>query len=144
MEGSKVRGCLQELGIGLFLLISTGVVIGIEAVPVVFDCSWNFERSKTKGDIMAISCALDEFAIQNGGHYPESLDDLLLLNSENQPYLAFKMPMDKWGVPYRYDNTGDRGPWPCVYTLGRDGVPGGTGEDEDISNLTLLGFWEDP
>ena len=44
-----------------------------------------------------------------------------------------RMPKDPWGNPYQYLNPGNNGEID-IYTLGRDGRPGGEGLDADIGN----------
>jgi general secretion pathway protein G len=52
------------------------------------------------------------------------------------PYLARpRVPLDPWQRPYRYQTTPDGGF--VVLSLGADGQPGGTGEDQDITSATL-------
>ena len=50
-----------------------------------------------------------------------------------QPHVEAKMlsslPLDPWGKPYGFQRQGERG---LVFSLGRDGAPGGEGEDADI------------
>ncbi|RLA60852.1 MAG: hypothetical protein DRR04_04515 [Gammaproteobacteria bacterium] len=51
-----------------------------------------------------------------------------------------KIPEDPWGRPYHYEKLRRLHPAPKtykLYTLGRDGVAGGTGEDADIGNWQL-------
>lgn len=88
---------------------------------------------------MAISSALDDYAINNEGHYPKGLEALVTPDENGEAYLKRRsVPLDAWSNPYLYEApVGGRGP--VVYTLGRDGLPGGSGEDEDFSNLLLLG-----
>ena len=43
------------------------------------------------------------------------------------------MPRDPWGYPYQYLNPGNHGEVD-IYSLGRDGQPGGEGLDADIGN----------
>ena len=38
-----------------------------------------------------------------------------------------------WGQPYRYRRI-RHGGQPDIYSLGRDNAPGGTGEDQDVTN----------
>src|SRR5690606_42103800 len=47
------------------------------------------------------------------------------------PYLQRGVPMDPWGNPYVYRVPGAFGDYE-VLSLGRDGKPGGEGEDADI------------
>ena len=50
-------------------------------------------------------------------------------------YLKKGVPSDPWGQPYSYKRPGSHGEYDIV-SFGRDGVPGGSGEDAD------LGSWE--
>jgi general secretion pathway protein G len=43
-------------------------------------------------------------------------------------------PLDPWGRQYIYENPPRRSKKYDLYTLGADGMPGGTGEDTDIGN----------
>ena len=47
-----------------------------------------------------------------------------------------RVPKDPWGNPYQYLNPGNNGEID-VYTLGRDGRPGGEGIDADIGNWNI-------
>lgn len=46
------------------------------------------------------------------------------------------LPLDPWGHPYAYRREPARG---VVYSLGRDGQEGGSGEDADIYNPAVKG-----
>jgi general secretion pathway protein G len=50
----------------------------------------------------------------------------------NGPYVK-SLPMDPWGRPYNYRIPGERHAYD-LFTLGADNAPGGTGENEDVSN----------
>jgi general secretion pathway protein G len=47
------------------------------------------------------------------------------------PYLKKSVPSDPWGRPYVYRIPGAKGEFEVV-SYGRDGKPGGTGDDADI------------
>jgi len=50
------------------------------------------------------------------------------------PYLSRPVPKDPWGRDYVYTYPGIANPATYdLYSLGRDGLPGGDGEDADIS-----------
>ena len=51
----------------------------------------------------------------------------------NGPYLKKAVPQDPWGKDYVYKIPGERGDYDLM-SLGKDGQPGGTGENADISN----------
>jgi general secretion pathway protein G len=51
------------------------------------------------------------------------------------PYLRQALPLDPWGRPYQYVAPGLANPTSYdLYTLGKDGRPGGTGEDADLTS----------
>jgi len=95
-------------------------------------------KGKAVADITAIGSALDEYAIANGGKFPGSLDALVTPDVNGQTFLdARHLPQDPWGSEYRYEPPGPGQPKPRVYSYGKDGRPGGTGDDADVDNLTL-------
>jgi len=50
------------------------------------------------------------------------------------PYLRKAVPPDPWGKPYIYRTPGAQGGDYDLLSYGKDGQPGGTGEDADLSN----------
>jgi len=49
------------------------------------------------------------------------------------PYLRKPVPLDPWGRPYLYMSPGEKNPNGYdLLTYGRDGRPGGEGEDGDV------------
>jgi general secretion pathway protein G len=60
------------------------------------------------------------------GRYPATVDGLRPLAPK---YLA-SIPDDGWGRPYHYESDGGS---VRIWTLGRDGLPGGTGADADLA-----------
>ncbi len=51
----------------------------------------------------------------------------------NGPYMRRGIPQDPWGRDYHYRYPGEHGAFD-IYSLGRDGSPGGTGEDAEVTN----------
>jgi len=43
------------------------------------------------------------------------------------------VPLDPWGKPYLYKAPGEKGDFDIV-SYGKDGQPGGSGENADITN----------
>jgi general secretion pathway protein G len=129
-------------GFSLAELMVVIVILGLLATLVVPEVVGALRRAfggKLKADIMAISSALDDYAISNAGSYPDSLEALVTPDENNVTYLKQKsVPLDPWGNEYLYEQPTGGGE-PRVYTLGKDGSVGGEGENEDISNLKLLG-----
>ena len=50
------------------------------------------------------------------------------------PYLKKDVPLDPWGHPYVYGQPGTHQNDFDLLSYGRDGKPGGTGEDADLTN----------
>jgi general secretion pathway protein G len=49
------------------------------------------------------------------------------------PYLDKEIPPDPWGRPYQYSSPGRNGPYD-LFSFGKDGRAGGTGDAVDITN----------
>jgi len=91
-----------------------------------------------KADILAIRAALDEYALNNGGKYPATLDVLIAPGSDGHTYLATKaVPRDPWGNAYHYDPPSAAYAKGYITCYGADGKPGGQGEDADIDEFLL-------
>jgi len=62
---------------------------------------------------------------------------VLTERSETHPGgLLSELPTDPWGNPYEYRLPGQHGTFDII-CYGRDGAPGGTGEDADIGSWEL-------
>ncbi|MEM9172326.1 MAG: type II secretion system major pseudopilin GspG, partial [Pseudomonadota bacterium] len=95
-------------------------------------------------DLRTIESALGVYRLDNFS-YPtteqglealvERPNDPNLDNYDPEGYLK-RMPEDPWNRPYVYLNPGQRGDID-IFSLGRDGRPGGEGEDADIGNWDL-------
>lgn len=89
-------------------------------------------------DIVTLESALAEYAINNAGIYPDSLEPLITPDVNGATYLAKRgIPKDPWGREYRYEPPRSGRPDPRVFTLGRDDQAGGTGEDADVDNVSI-------
>ncbi len=51
----------------------------------------------------------------------------------NGPYLKKSVPLDPWGQPYVYSIPGQKAEFDLL-SYGKDGRPGGTGDNADITN----------
>ncbi|MGC9023154.1 MAG: type II secretion system major pseudopilin GspG, partial [Dissulfurimicrobium sp.] len=83
--------------------------------------------------------ALDAFRLDNG-RYPTTEEGLKALREKppgldtwNGPYLPKPIPKDPWGHDYVYRCPGEHGDYDII-SYGRDGQPGGEGEDADITS----------
>jgi general secretion pathway protein G len=116
-------------------LVSAAAVLGVGACEhrcAVAVCG------KAKSDIIAIDCALKDYAKQHAGAYPERLELLTIPDANGRTYFeSGKLPRDPWHNDYLYDRPSAGRAEPRVYSLGKDGKPGGDGDDADVDNSLL-------
>lgn len=96
------------------------------------------EVTAARTQVEAIARALESFRLDNGG-YPSAEIGLRALISRptnlprwNGPYLQKEVPLDPWGHAYVYRPVAANGRDFELLSLGRDGRPGGSGENADI------------
>jgi len=134
--GRGARGfTLLEL---LVVLVILGLLVGIVA-PRFFGQVGKSEVKVAKAQIKALEDALDQYRL-DVKHYPTSEQGLAALNTQpagearwQGPYLKKAVPGDPWGNAYQYRSPGEHGELD-LFSLGKDGQPGGTGENADIGN----------
>ena len=127
----------------MVVVIIIGILAAIVA-PNVIGRVDDAQVTKAKAEIANIENALKFYRLDNFT-YPSSEQGLEALvtkpadpnirNWKQGGYLP-SLPSDPWGNPYLYLNPGNNGEID-VYTLGRDGRPGGEGIDADIGNWNL-------
>src|SRR5579862_7770150 len=139
----RISGTETQSGFTLIELLVVLAILGMIVAFVTPQVLKYLGRAKTDAahiQIENMAGALDLFRLDNG-RYPSSAEGLQALieapvglNSWNGPYLKQKaIPLDPWNRPYNYKSPGDHGEYD-LYTLGADGVPGGTGENQDVTN----------
>jgi len=117
-----------------FTLIEVMVVVVILSilaaviVPKVMDRPDTAREVKAKTDIRALESALNLYKLDNF-NYPSTEQGLEAL----VPRYIDRLAVDPWGNPYLYLSPGLHGDFD-VYTLGADGLQGGTGKNADIGN----------
>lgn len=125
-------------GFSLAELMVVIVIIGLLSALVVPNLIAKFgfaQGSAAKVDVQTIATALDEFAMRNGGQYPDSLEMLVTPDENGYTFLkARSLPKDPWGNEYQYEPPFSGEPRARVFSFGKDGAPGGSGDDKDIDN----------
>ena len=129
-------------GFTLLELLVVIVIIGLLAgyvAPRYFSQVGKSEVQVTRAQIDALEKALDQYRLDTR-RYPsteQGLEALVIKPSNeaswNGPYLKKAVPSDPWGRPYVYRNPGQKSEFDLI-SYGRDGQPGGSGEDADITN----------
>ena len=135
-----------------FTLIEIVVAVAILAilativVPRVLGRVDDANAAKARTEISVLASALNLYKLDNFD-YPGSDQGLQALvdkpggapearNWRAGGYLeGGRVPKDPWGREYQYLSPGQLGEFD-VYSLGRDGRPGGEGVDADIGNWT--------
>ena len=112
---------------GCFVAIVVAGLLVTLLVPNLIRAYSRGQQSRAQVDVESLCTALEAYAAGHGGRYPESLEAL------SEPRLLH----DPWGRAYRYEPPSAERSWPDVYSLGRDGLPGGSGADEDVHPLRL-------
>ena len=118
-------------GFTLIEVMVVVVILGILAAiiaPRVMDRPDAARLVKAKTDIRAIESALKLYRLDNF-NYPSTDEGLEALIPK---YIA-RLAKDPWGNPYLYLSPGLHGDMD-VYTLGADGLQGGSEKNADIGN----------
>ena len=115
------------------------VIIGLLASyvgPKFFSQIGKSESTVARAQINAFEKALDAYRLDLG-RYPTSEEGLAALRLKpgadtkwNGPYLNKDIPPDPWGRPYVYQSSDKDGF--DIRSYGKDGQPGGTGDDTDL------------
>lgn len=145
LQGFKAR----QGGFSLIEIMVVVIIIGLLAsivAPMVSDRADEARVQKVKADFKAIQTALKLYKLDNFV-YPSSEQGLEALvtkpsqapipkNWKNGGYIE-TLQQDPWGRTYLYMSPGEGHEYD-IYTLGADGVTGGTDQATDIS------IWQQP
>jgi general secretion pathway protein G len=132
---TRVRGfTLLELLVVVAIIALLASYVGPRYVSQI----GKSEAAAARAQIESLAKALDAYRLDTG-RYPSTAQGLAALQERpagearwNGPYLQKGVPADPWGRPYMYRAPGSRGDFDLA-TQGRDGIPGGTGENADIT-----------
>ena len=137
----KVQRTKKRQGFTLAELMVVIVIIGLLATLVTTDVVGFLAGGKTtkaKADIGAIEQAIKIYYLRNGS-YPDDLEILIEKDDNGKRYLdKTSVPKDPWKNEYVYvrpEGNDDLD----VISYGRDGQPGGEGEDADIRLIDMKG-----
>jgi general secretion pathway protein G len=128
------------------LLVTIAIIATLAAIvaPSLFGNIGDARRNSARSQIQILSLALDAYRLDNE-NFPtteqgiESLRTIPITGDApanwKGPYLRQLVPLDPWGRAYVYVSPGVASPNSYdLYTLGKDGRPGGDGEDADITS----------
>ena len=137
---------VHRKGFTLIELLIVVVILGLLSAfvaPRYFSQVGKSEVQMTRAQIDAFEKALDQYRLDMR-RYPtteQGLRALVEKPSADQawqgPYLKKReVPNDPWGRPYVYRAPSTVSEYELI-SYGRDGRPGGSGEDGDVSNLAV-------
>ena len=134
-------------GFTLIEILVVIIVLGLLAAlvgPRILGRVSEAKSATARTQIELLGLALDNYRLDSGA-YPTTEQGLDALQTKptrepvslnwRGPYLKKAVPLDPWGRPYIYKSPGEHNPSGYdLYTLGRDGQPGGEDEDADITS----------
>lgn len=128
----------------MVVLIIIGILITFVA-PRVLDRPDEARIVKVKHDLKTLEGALQMYKLHNY-NYPSTEQGLQALveqpsgepEAKNWKGYMPKLPKDPWGNDYQYLSPGTHGDID-IYSLGKDGRPGGDGLNADMGNWDIEG-----
>ena len=132
---TTVKALIVGAGCLVFGILLLGF-FAVFVVPKTVDKLFVSQIGVAQADIMTLCQALDSYAIENRGRYPETLDELWADPSD--PYIDAEggQVLDPWGQPYQYRLPKGEDPAE-VWSFGADGVEGGTGPAADLRSSDI-------
>lgn len=137
-----IRSSSRAAGFTLIELLVVALILGLLAgfaAPRYFSQVGKSEVSVARAQIDALEKALDQYRLDTG-QYPSAELGLgaLIQRPPSEPkwegpYLRKDVPADPWGKPYIYRTPGERREFELI-SFGKDGQPGGTGENADLGS----------
>lgn len=144
---SKRKHETRRVGFTLIeLLVTIAIIATLAAIvaPALFGNVGQARQNAVRSQIQILSLALDAYRVDSDA-YPATDQGLEALRTFpvagdppknwRGPYLRQLVPLDPWGRAYLYVSPGVANPTSYdLYSLGKDGKPGGEGEDADFTS----------
>ena len=138
--GTRAGFTLIELLVVIAIIATLAAVVG----PAVFRNVGDAKVGAARSQVDLYALALNSYRLDNDA-FPTTEQGLAALRTMpvagepprnwRGPYLSKVVAPDPWGRPYVYVGPGVANPTSFdLYSLGRDGRPGGEGEDADVTS----------
>jgi general secretion pathway protein G len=116
----------------LIVIVILGLLLSLVA-PTMFSKVSSSQRKTAMAQMQMLATALDTYRLDVAA-YPENLSELRSSTKPgwDGPYLPRELPSDPWGNPYVYAVPGEGGKPYSLRSYGKDGRPGGDGDNADI------------
>lgn len=128
-------------GFTLLELLVVIAIIGLLAAyvgPKYFGQVGKSEQGVAKAQLDAFARAVNTYRL-DVGRFPSTEEGLAALTMQpagstkwTGPYLERAVPNDPWGRPYAYRSPATTADFE-IQSLGKDGRPGGSGDDADVT-----------
>jgi general secretion pathway protein G len=128
------------------LLVTIAIIATLAAIvaPALFGNVGEARKDTARSQVQILALALDAYRLDNDA-FPTTDQGLEALRTFpaagdppknwKGPYLRQLIPVDPWGRAYVFVSPGVANPTGYdLYTLGKDGKPGGDGEDADVTS----------
>jgi len=142
MPRRTLKPSTSNTGFTLLELLVVLVIIGLLASyvgPKYFAQIGKSEVTVARAQLDSLSKAVETFRL-DVGRYPSPGEGLSALSVRpdnaagwNGPYLKKSVPLDPWQHPFIYQFPAANGEF-NVLSYGKDGKPGGVGDNADLSN----------
>jgi general secretion pathway protein G len=127
----------------IVVIVVISVLAGLVA-PMMMGNVTDAKIEAARAQIELFGLALDAYRLDND-RYPTTTQGLAALRNRPDdeplpprwrgPYLRKEVPLDPWGRAYLFRAPGSVNPTSYdLYSLGRDGQPGGGAEDADVTS----------
>ncbi len=132
-RNAKGRAVVDRMGFTLIEVLLVVAILGILAGVVAVNFGGKQKGAMIKAartSIAAISTAVDMYEVDTG-RYPSGLNALISSDGApnwNGPYLKGGVPVDPWGVEFKYSQSGDS------YKISSNG-PDMAPSDDDITSF---------